>query len=133
MKEKKKNSYLKPIIWAVTFFVLGVFVTKIYQFENVKEVIGDLSDCLLIPGVLLSGVAVISWAGTFGTFDMLSYGTKSFFGIFIRPLAEDLPSHFYDYRKQKDEKGRHWSKETLFVGLISLGISGLLLIVYAFL
>ncbi len=128
--EQKQNPYLKPLIWAAVFFALGIAVTKIYQAENVKAFFGDLSDCFLLPGVLLFGGAAISWAGTFGTFDMLAYGSRSFFGIFIRPLAQDLPSHFYDYRKQKDEKGRHWSKETLFVGLISIGVSALTLIVY---
>ena len=128
--EKKQNPYLKPIIWAAAFFALGIMMTKIYQLDGIKEFFRDLSDCFLLPGALLSGGAAISWAGTFGTFDMLSYGSRSFFGIFIRPLAQDLPDHFYDYRKQKDEKGRSWSKETLFVGLISVGISVLALIVY---
>jgi hypothetical protein len=130
MEQQKQNPYLKPMIWAAVFFALGIVMTKIYRFESIKELFRDLSDCFLLPGVLLAGGAAISWAGTFGTFDMLAYGSRSFFGIFIRPLAQDLPSHFYDYRKQRDEKGRHWSKETLFVGLISIGISGLMLIVY---
>ena len=128
--EKKQNPYLKVIIWAAAFFALGVAMTRIYQPNGIKDFFGDLSNCFLIPGVMLAGGAAISWAGTFGTFDMLSYGSRSFFGIFIRPLAQDLPNHFYDYRKQRDEKGRRWSKETLFVGLISLGASALALIVY---
>ncbi len=130
MEQQKQSPYLKPMIWAIVFFAVGIVMTKIYRFESIKELFKDLSDCFLLPGVLLAGGAAISWAGTFGTFDMLAYGSRSFFGIFIRPLAQDLPNHFYDYRKQRDEKGRHWSKETLFVGLAFIGVSVLTLIVY---
>ncbi len=130
MKDKKTNPYIKPISWALAFILLGVFLTKIYEITNAKDFIGDMSDCFMLPGVLISGVAGISWAGKFGTFDMISYGTKSFFGIFIPPLSRDLPTHFYDYRKQKEEKGRQWLRHSLQVGLACLALSIILLIVY---
>jgi hypothetical protein len=99
--------------------------------ENKSEtVLYGLCNCFTIPGILLSGVGGISWAGKFGTFDMLSYGSRSFFGNFIKPLAEDLPRTFYDYKKQKDEKGRKWSAEVLFVGLAFLAV-GVILTVFS--
>jgi len=133
MDQNKKNAYITPAVIAAILVVLRAILSKVYVFTTVKDLFGNLSDCFLLPGVLLTGVALLGWIGTFGFFDILSYGSRSFFGIFIRPLAEDLPRTFYDYRVQKEEKGRKWSRETLIVGLIALGISVLLLIAYALL
>ena len=130
MEQKKRNPYIVPIAVAVVFAVIYAVSKKVYALDTVQSLIGELSNCFLLPGVLLAGAGTIGWIGTFGTYDMLSYGTKSFFGIFIKPLAEDLPKTFYDYRTAKDEKGRKWSKETLIVGLVSLATSMILLLIY---
>lgn len=130
MDQNKKNAYLVPIIIAVVLAALCASLKKLFVFTTVQNLFGILSDCFMLPGVLLAGVGALGWIGSLGFFDIMSYGAKSFFGIFIKSLAEDLPHTFYDYRAQKDEKGRKWSKETIIVGLISLAISVLLLIVY---
>ena len=130
MEQKKGNPYITPLLVAITLAVIYAIAKKIYVFDTVKTFVGELSNCFLLPGVLLGGAGAIGWIGTFGTYDMLSYGTRSFFGIFIKPLAADLPRTFYEYRVAKDEKGRKWSKETLIVGLISLAVSMILLLVY---
>ena len=129
MKNLKFKRFIGPIIAAAVIFAActfangGIFGEEEYRAENLLY---GLANCFTIPGVLLAGVGAISWAGKFGTFDMLGYGTKSFFGIFIRPLADDLPSNFYDYRKQKDEKGRVWLLELFLTGVICLVIAGLI-------
>ena len=130
MDQKKKNAYVAPVIIAVILAFVCAFVKNLFVFTTLKNLFGVLSDCFMLPGVLLAGVGALGWIASLGFFDIMSYGTRSFLGTFIKPLAEDLPRTFYDYRVQKDEKGRKWSKETVIVGLISLAISVLLLIVY---
>ena len=104
MKDKRILRYVGPFIAAVAIFVACMFSNGGLFGENKAEtVLYGLCNCFTIPGILLSGVGGISWAGKFGTFDMLSHGSRSFLGNFIKPLAEDLPRTFYDYKKQKDE------------------------------
>ncbi len=130
MDQNKKKAYIVSVTIAGVIAAIYAILKNIFVFETVKDLFRNLSDCFLLPGVLLAGVGALGWIGTFGFFDLLSYGTRSFLGTFIKPLAEDLPHTFYEYRVQKDEKGRKWSKETVIVGLISLAISVLLLIVW---
>ena len=80
---KKNQRYLAPVIAAVVIFCLYLYIGKIFSAETVGKVMGVLSDGFFAAAVLVGGVGLISFAGKFGTFDMLSYGTKSFFGNFI--------------------------------------------------
>ena len=129
MKNKIKK-YIGPLIVAVAIFVSCMFANGGVFGENKAEtLLYGICNCFTIPGIILTGIGAISWAGKFGTFDMLSYGTRSFFGIFIRPLSDDLPTNFYEYRKQKDEKGRKWSVELLIVGASFLAVGLILSVV----
>ncbi len=137
MDQKQKNPYLVPIISAIALVLLCAFSKGMFNFPvyaadafTAKKLIGDLVDCFTLPGVLLMGMSGLGWISTFGFFDIISYGSRSFFGIFIRPLAKDLPSTFYDYRMEKEEKGRKWSKELLIVGAVAMALAIILLIVY---
>ena len=111
MKDLKFKNFIGPVITAIIIFVActfasgGLFGDEQYR---AKTVVDGLSNCFAIPGIFLGGVGLIGWAAKFGTFDMLSYGTKSFLGMFIRSIGDDLPKTFYDYRIAKDDKGRRW-------------------------
>ena len=125
MKDLKIKNFIGPIIFAIAIFVACMFASGgLFGDEQhkAKTVIDGLANCFTIPGVLLAGVGGISWAAKFGTFDMLGYGSRSFFGIFIRPLADDLPPTFYDYRKAKEEKGRKWLVELFLTGVVFLAL-----------
>ena len=91
---------------------------------------GVLSDGFFAASVLVGGIGLISFAGKFGTFDMLSYGTRSFFGNFFHSLRDDLPKTFYDYKVKKDEKGRGYLKEYCKVGAVCLVLGGIMLVLY---
>ena len=126
MKNKIKK-YIGPLVVAVAIFVTCMFANGgIFGENKAESLLYGICNCFTIPGIILTGIGAISWAGKFGTFDMLSFGTRSFFGIFIKPLSNDMPTNFYDYRKEKDEKGRKWSPELLTVGAIFLAV-GLIL------
>ena len=130
MKKNKIKKHIGPFIVAVVIFVSCMFANGgVFGANKAENLLFGICNCFTIPGIILTGIAAISWAGKFGTFDMLSFGTRSFFGIFIRPLSDDMPSNFYDYRKQKDEKGRKWSPELLIVGAFFLAVGAILAVV----
>ena len=83
-----------------------------------------------VPGVVLCGIALLGWIGTFGQFDMLSYGSRKFFGHFVHSLSDELPDHFYEYREMRNEQGRDWNKRPLWVGLVCLACAVLSLVLY---
>ena len=128
--KKKIKKYIGPLVVAVAIFVTCMFANGgIFGENKAESLLYGICNCFTIPGIILTGIGAISWAGKFGTFDMLSFGTRSFFGIFIKPLSNDMPTNFYDYRKEKDEKGRKWSPELLIVGAIFLAVGLMLAVV----
>ena len=98
---KKNKRYLAPVLAAFVIFSLYLYVGKIFSAETAGAVMGVLSDGFFAASVLVGGIGLISFAGKFGTFDMLSYGTRSFFGNFFHSLRDDLPKTFYDYKVKK--------------------------------
>ena len=131
MEENKFIKWLKPIIAAVVIIVIGAFSRGLFQAENSEEIFKDLSDCFFISGIVLSGVGAISWAGSEGSFDMISYGCKTFFGLFSASYAKKLPKSFYDYKQEQIEKNKPWLMQTLIVGLAVLAVGLLFLIPYS--
>ncbi len=112
---------------------LAIFFFAAYQFglfgaNQAVKVFEILSDAFLMPGVLLSGVAAISWTGSLGTYDMIGYGMQTLF-FFIPKVNEKRAKTFYDYRQAKEEKGRGWLFEMLLVGLAFLAMALIALIV----
>lgn len=99
--------------------------------QDSREACRFLSDCFIIPGVLLAGVGAISWAGREGLFDMLAYGGKTFLGLFSRSVASGLPKSYYEYRQQKNSQGRRWLWRVLLVGGIFLAVGLLVFLFYA--
>ncbi len=114
----------------IAVFFLAAYLMGVFSANHTRQLFGALSDACYIPGILLSGIAAISWAGSLGTFDMIGYSMKTLF--FFLP-NNDLKKNrtFYDYRHNKDEKGRKWFCEMLIVGLIFILLGCICLIVYS--
>ncbi len=112
---------------------LALFLFSAYQFglfsaSQPVKVFEILSDACLMPGVLLAGVAAISWTGSLGTYDMIGYSMQTLF-FFIPKVNENRAKSFYDYRQAKEEKGRSWLFEMLIVGLVFLALAVIFLII----
>ena len=56
MDQKKKNAYVVPVIIAVILAFVCAFVKNLFVFTTLKNLFGVLSDCFMLPGVLLAGV-----------------------------------------------------------------------------
>lgn len=120
--------YAPLSIGLVVFFAV-LLSAGIFGADSAKAVLGMLSDGAFVSGVLLSGIAGLSFAASKGMYDVFGYGIgtlKSHFDLKKNKRAESL----YDYKQKKDAERRGWLKETLFVGLGFLALAGIFLVVY---
>ena len=99
--------------------------------ENKTDIITGLANVFTIPGLALMGGAALGWIASLGTFDIFVYGTGSALGIFIKPIADKLPKTYYDYKQEKENKGRNWSIESLIVGGVMFAV-GMVFVILSF-
>lgn len=130
MEKNKAAKWIAPCVTAAMLFALNAWVQHLFGQETAGETMSVLSNSFTVPGVVLCGIALLGWIGTFGQFDMLSYGSRKFFGHFIHSLSDELPDHFYEYREQRNEQGREWNKTPLWVGLACLACAAVSLVLY---
>ena len=132
--EEKYMPYVKWGIVAVALVVLMIFYEQPFSQEGAKEIVGTISDCFAIPGVVMAGIGALTYLAKLGAYDGISYAFSNFALHSIIPgTHKDKPESFYEYKKSKEEKGRKWLSHLFFAGLVPLVISVILLIVYAFL
>jgi len=135
--EQKKKDKLKYLITGIVFLVIALafmWNDGIFEKESVKEVMGSISNGFFITGGLFAGVGALSFIGSKGTYDTLSYGVSK---IGIHHLIPGMPREdaesFYDYKVAKDKKGRVWFPNLLFVGLAGILLSVVFVVIYSFL
>ncbi len=143
MKETEQTNGQKQTVskktWGLTalsYIALVIFCCfneNIMAVSNAQEAFAVLCNAFFLPGVVFAGVGALTWIASFGTYDMLGYGFRNF-GLqnFIPLVPKAKYDSFYEYKQQKDAKGRHWFKNLLVVGLTGMGISLLMLVLYYF-
>lgn len=135
--EKKQNvgkkTYIVTMICYLMLVLLCVVNENLLQKETAKEVMGAISNVFFLPGVLFAGIGVISKIASYGEFDMLSYGFSTI-GIhqLIPGLPKDRYESYYEYKTAKDQKGRRWFPNMLWVGLAGVFISVIFVVIYSF-
>lgn len=134
---KKKIDKVKYLITGIIFLVISLafmWNDGILEKESVKEVMGSISNGFFITGGLFAGVGALSFIGSKGTYDTLSYGFAKI-GIqqLLPGVQREIPESFYEYKKAKDEKGRVWFSNLLFVGLAGIFLSVVFVVLYSFL
>ena len=99
--------------------------------ENAKELVGNLSDCFTVPGVVFLGIGGLTWVAHMGGFDSFGYIFSNFslHNLWTTKAKKKYQS-FYDYKQEKEEKGRPWLSHFAVLGAASLAVGILLLIVY---
>lgn len=111
--------------------ILMAFWEGIFQLTGAKDIVGALSDCFFVPGVLFAGIGGLSWISSKGGYDAFSYAFNNFalHNLFPTKYSKKYKT-LYDYKQEKDEKGRRWLPQLLVTGGISLLIGAILFIVY---
>ena len=131
---KKYVPYIKWGIFGVVSIVLMFIYEKPFSEAETNEIFGSMSNCFAVPGIVLTGFGGLSYLSSLGAYDGLSYIFSNFSLHSIIPgHHKDKPQTLYEYKQQKDEKGRKWHPQPLIVGAVSLGISVVMLIIYAIL
>ena len=131
---KKYMPYVKWGIVAIIAVVLMFLYEQPFAKEGAKEIVGTLSDCFAIPGIVMTGVGALTYLAKLGAYDGLNYAFSNFaLHSLIPGMHKEKHESFYEYKKAKDEKGRKWLSHLFLVGLVPLALSVIILIVYAFL
>lgn len=104
MKISKKN-IIKYFIVGFCFFLLAFFLKKPYEEDTVEMVMQYMSDCTLIPGVLLILFNALAWVSSQGAFDGIGYAGRFVISKFVpNPTAYKGKDGFYEYKQSKEEK-----------------------------
>ena len=135
---EKRKKVITLVKWSISCFVLAVlcfiFIEKPYAETELREIIGRLSNCFTVPGVLIGGIGGLSYVSYRGGYDGLGYAFSNFglHNIWTTKQPKKYKS-LYEYRESKDKAGRSWLPSALMVGLGSVAIGLLLTIVYCIL
>lgn len=131
MKLNKKSLIIFSIIGLILFFI-GFFVKKPYNAENAEKVFQYLSDCAIIPGVVLILIYSLTWVASEGMFDGISYAGRFLASMFVpNSRIYDKTGDYRSYKEQKMESRKEkLDKESLFIGLIFLAIAIIFYIFY---
>ncbi len=126
------KKYLKYVITFAVGLVIAflvLIVKDIFNLSNKIDIIIALCDSAFVSGVLIMSFGLLCLADKGGTFDMLAYGIRRFFGIFRRDVTKVKYRTFYEYRKAMQERNIHFGY-LLIIGGIYLVTFLVFLIIY---
>lgn len=127
---RKAFKYIGSILIMIAIIIFTAKNRQLFSAENFKEAAGILSDCFLVPGVLLAGAGALGWAATTGIYDMFGFGAGHFMRWFIPSMDKRKYDDFYEYKKAKNEEGRKWKPYILLEGAACLAIALIFFILY---
>lgn len=131
MKITKQN-IIKYVIIGFVIALIVFTIKKPYESEGNKELFQGLSDCSLIPGILLIGLYLLAWLSNDGMFDGIGYAGKFAISMIIpNHKVYSAKDGYYKYKQEKAEKrSKSINKDALFVGLGYLIIAIIFYVIY---
>ena len=130
--KKSIKSYIIAAIALTVMIGLCVWYENPFDETESKRIIIDICNAFTTPGVVFSGVSLLTFLASLGAYDSFAYAFSNF-SLHNLWFAAKQPKKYkslYEYKQKKDERGRWWWPEGLWLGLGSLTVSGILLIVY---
>ena len=112
----------------ILFFAFSAYSQGLFESRDFKTTIGILSDCFLIPGVLLAGCGGLSWVASQGAFTTLRYAFASLLAGFRHPTKQ-FPS-FYEYKQERDASRKPWLSSWFFMGVGFLAAAVICVVIY---
>ena len=133
-ENEKRDKILKAVKWSIIWLAIALacfFIEEPYAEKSAAEVIGKISNCFTVPGILLAGVGGLTYVSRLGGYDGIGYAFSNFglHNIWVTKQPKRYKS-FYEYKEAKNKKGRKWLPEALITGLISLAVGVVFLIIY---
>lgn len=131
-QKAKRLVIIRWVMIAISAFIAMLFIEKPYEMQEAKQVLGSLSNCFVVPGVIFTGIGGLTFIASRGGYDSFGYMISNFSLHSLIPGSHPKKyKSFYDYKQEKDDKGRKWLPHSLFTGLVNLVFGILLLIFYA--
>lgn len=134
-QEDKPKHIIGYIIYGAVLIagiVSMLFVRQVFSQTDTKEVMSALSDSFLVPGIVMAGVGGLSKLASLGAYDSIGYLFSRFssHNFWVTGAKRKKYDSLYEYKQEKEKKGRKWLPYALWTGLCSCGISIIFLILY---
>ena len=101
----------KKIIRIAAYFSAGLIVAfavaatrGLFTAGEIPEIRKTASDGCFVASVCLIGFGLLLFAGNGGAFDMLAYGVKSVFSVFLPEEKRKTRETFYEYSARRQAK-----------------------------
>ncbi len=109
----------------------GVFLIGGVPETGTEAFWRKLCDALTVPGVLLTGMGLLSLASAHGAFDGLSFPVRKAFGqILSEEKRNAMPKTYYDYVEARRAGSRGKNRGILWTGLGFLAGAGICLAIW---
>lgn len=128
----KKRKYLKYIITLAIGLILALIICiskDIFNQGNINDVYHILVDAFFSSGILIFCYGLLVLAANGGTFTIITYGVRRFFGLFRKDISKELHKDYAEYKLARLDD----QKPVLYLvvcGLILILISLIFLIPY---
>lgn len=99
---------ITSLIGLIFAFLIAYFKGVFLQTET-TEVMRILCDAAFVPGVIIGSVGLLILVSAGGAFDMLAYGVRSLFVVFLRNPATRKYKDYYEYRQAQKGKKRSFA------------------------
>lgn len=137
MPNKKKIAFFTSLATTIVGLVIVGSILLIWDIFNQTEkrvVFVLLSDAFFISGFMIFGIGALIMIASTGFFDILSYGFKSIWYLFIKiTYKKGELEKYYEYVERKRElrerkKDKAFSFYVVLVGLVFIGIAAIFLL-----
>lgn len=122
----KKRKYLKYIITLTVGLVIAFLICilkNIFQQDNINDVYHILVDAFFVSGIMILCYGLLVLAANGGTFTIITYGIRRFFGMFRKDISKELHKDYAEYKLARLEDKKP---------IIYLVLCGLILILISF-
>ena len=136
LKKIEKPQLIKAYIISIIILCAGIvgmlFWKQVFSLTEVKSIFGVLSDAFFVPGIIFVGIGGISRLAAAGAYDTIGYlfSRLALHSLWVTGAKRKKYDSLYEYKVAKDEKGRSWLPYLLWSGVVSCGISIILLVIY---
>ena len=132
--KEKRLTVLRWLSLTIMALIAMYFIELPFEQSSAKEVVGAISNCFVVPGIIFTGFGGLSFVAHLGGYDSFGYMFSNFSLHSLIPGKHPTKyKTFYEYKEAKNKKGRKWLPQSLITGLINIGIGAIFLIVYAIL
>lgn len=125
---------IRRLIYVGAALIVGIasaFAKGITDAGDAIEVFAILTDAMFVPGVIFTGVGILSVLARQGAYDALGYSVRTLFEKF-RNFGRETPT-FYDYKQEKANNGKKPLYDMLWTGVACLGFAAVCLVIYLYL